>query len=105
MRLLRLLPFGLALLVAAQTEPPRIGHGKKDETEDVRLPSGRLQRDEIVKAEYQKSLADCRDLVKLTEDLQAELQKNTENVVSISAIKKTEEIEKLAKRIRGRLKQ
>ena len=71
---------------------------------EARLPNGKLQRDEILKAEYEKSLQDAADLIKLSEDLKADLEKNTAFVVSVPTIKKTEEIEKLAKRIRGRLK-
>jgi hypothetical protein len=71
---------------------------------ETRLPNGKLQRDEIVKAEYEKSLQDAAELIKLSEDLKADLEKNTAFVVSIPSIKKTEEIEKLAKRIRGRMK-
>lgn len=71
---------------------------------ETRLPNGKLQRDEIVKAEYEKSLRDAAELVKLSEDLKADLEKNSAFVVSIPSIKKTEEIEKLAKRIRGRMK-
>ena len=43
-------------------------------------------------------------LMKLSEELRMELEKNDKNVLSLAAIKKTEEIEKLAKRIRGRMK-
>lgn len=71
---------------------------------ETRLPNGKLQRDEIVKAEYEKSLQDAAELIKLSEDLKAELEKNSAFVVSIPSIKKTEEIEKIAKRIRGRMK-
>lgn len=71
---------------------------------ETRLPNGKLQRDEILKAEYEKSLQDAAELIKLSEDLKIDLEKNTAFVVSVATIKKTEEIEKLAKRIRGRLK-
>lgn len=71
---------------------------------EARLPNGKLQRDEILKAEYDKSLQDATELIRLSEDLKGELEKNTAFVVSVSSIKKTEEIEKLAKRIRGRMK-
>jgi len=71
---------------------------------ETRLPNGKLQRDEIVKAEYEKSLQDAAELIKLSEDLKGDLEKNKAFVVSIPSIKKTEEIEKLAKRIRGRMK-
>ena len=70
----------------------------------LRLPNGKLQRDAIAKEDFQKNLEDSRDLAKLAEGLKSELEKSDANIVSLSAIKKTEEIEKLAKRIRGRMK-
>ncbi|MGH9613380.1 MAG: hypothetical protein ACRD4P_09905 [Bryobacteraceae bacterium] len=70
----------------------------------LRLPNGKLQQDAIAKEDFQKNLADSRDLAKLAEDLKSELEKSDASIVSLSAIKKTEEIEKLAKRIRGRMK-
>jgi len=71
---------------------------------DVRLPSGKRQSDEILRDEHRKNLADAAELLKLSEDLKAELEKSDAFVLSLGAIKKTENIEKLAKRIRGRLK-
>lgn len=71
---------------------------------EVRLPNGKLQKDEILKAEHQKNLDDAADLVKLSEELKADLEKNTQYVLSVSTIKKSEEIEKLARRIRSRMK-
>lgn len=71
---------------------------------DIRLPSGRLQRDEMLKADHARSMEDAESLVKLSEELKADLEKNTEHVLSVAAIKKTQEIEKIAKRIRGRMK-
>ena len=75
-----------------------------DPNEDVRLPNGKLQRDEIVKADYQKSLDDARELSKLADELKADLEKNDRYVLSIPTLKKTEDIEKLAKRIHDRMK-
>src|SRR5260370_4117348 len=90
-------------LAKEQPPPPRTPPPPGTEPE-VRLPDGRSQRNAIAKDDYQKSLEDARELVKLAESLQAELEKNDQYVVSISEIRKTEDIEKLAKRIRGRLK-
>jgi len=70
----------------------------------VRLPNGELQSDAIAKADYQSTLDDAHKLAKLADDLSAEIEKDDRYVVSVSAIHKTEEIEKLAKRIRTRLK-
>lgn len=72
--------------------------------EPVRLPSGKLQSDEILKSDHEKSLKDAGELLKLAEDLKIELEKNDAHVLSVGAVKKTEEIEKLAKRIRQRMK-
>jgi len=96
------LPFVLALAMPAQPPPlhPRPG----EDPEDVRLPNGKLQRDEILKADFQKSLEDARALSKLADELKVALEKNDRYVLSIGTLKKTEEIERLARRIRDRLK-
>ena len=99
---LYVLPFVLALAMPAQPPPlhPRPG----EEPEDVRLPNGKLQRDEILKADFEKSLEDARALSKLADELKVALEKNDRYVLSIGTLKKTEEIERLARRIRDRLK-
>jgi len=104
MRLRSTLVLALALVAIAQNPPPQTRPGEPPPTEEIRLPNGKLQRDEILKADYQKSLDDARELSKLAEDLKLELEKNDRNVLSIATLKRTEEIEKLAKRIRDRLK-
>jgi len=77
--------------------PPR-------EQEEPRMPSGSLQRDEILKEDHRKNLDDAGKLFELAEQLKIELEKNDRFVLSLTSLKKIEEIEKLAKRIRGRLK-
>jgi hypothetical protein len=99
----------LPLVAASMQQPPVPPPGSprsdaESHETDVRLPNGKLQRDEIAKFEYEKSLQDAAALAKLSEDLKSDLEKGSAFVVSIQTIKKTEEIEKLAKRIRGRLK-
>jgi len=71
---------------------------------DIRLPNGKLQQDEILKADHEKSIKDAAQLIELSESLKKELEKDDRHVLSISSLKKTEEIEKIAKRIRARLK-
>jgi len=96
-----------ALAVPAQippgAQPPRPGEIEPP-ADDVRLPNGKSQREEILKAEYQKSLDDARELSRLADDLKLQLEKNDRYVLSLATLKKTEEIEKLAKRIHDRLK-
>ncbi|HUQ93782.1 MAG TPA: hypothetical protein VM120_19035 [Bryobacteraceae bacterium] len=69
-----------------------------------RLPNGRSQSEEILKADHEKTLKDAGELFRLAEDLKIELEKNDRHILSVGMLKKTEEIEKLAKRIRQRLK-
>ena len=71
---------------------------------EVRLPNGKLQQDEILKADHEKSIKDAAQLIELAEGLKQDLEKDDAHVLSISSLKKTEEIEKLARRIRSRLK-
>jgi hypothetical protein len=74
------------------------------EEAQVRLPGGKLQQEEILKAEHEKSLKDAAEMMDLAEQLKIELEKNDRHVLSISALKTAERIEKLAKRIRSRLR-
>ncbi|HBY58320.1 MAG TPA: hypothetical protein DEH78_00755 [Solibacterales bacterium] len=92
----------LLVAVLATAQIPR--QRNPNEPEDVRLPSGKRQTEEILKVEHEKNLEDAAELVKLAEDLKAELEKNDRYVLSLGAIKKTDEIEKIAKRIRSRLR-
>ena len=84
-------------------QPPTHQSPAKTEEED-RLPNGKSQKEAILQDDYRKSLEDSRELVKLAEALEAELEKNDAHVVSVAEIRKTDEIERLAKRIRSRLK-
>jgi len=101
MRFRVLLPFWIAFALSAQfphQEPPPPPDG------ETRLPNGKLQRDEILKVDYEKSLQDSRELARLAGELKTDLEKNDRFVLSLQTLKKTEEIEKLAKRIHDRMK-
>jgi hypothetical protein len=93
----------LATSAPAQQPDSRIGRDPSKPAE-VRLPNGKLQQDEILKADHEKSVKDAAQLIELSENLKRELEKDDSHVLSISSLKKTEEIEKIAKRIRARLK-
>lgn len=81
----------------AQLRPPpeRIDEGPK-------LKQSQIEA--ILKDDHRKSVEDAGELMKLSEELKIELEKSDRHQLSLAAVKKTEEIEKLAKRIRGRLK-
>jgi hypothetical protein len=74
-----------------------------DEEPDVKLPSGKSQREEILKEQHQRSLRDVKEILEVAGQLQANLEKDDYLVLSISSLKKTERIEKLARQIRARI--
>jgi len=80
------------------------GGGRDDAEEDVILPNGKSQKEEILKAEHRQNIKDAADLATLAEQLKIDLEKNDRYVLSIATLKKTDDIEKLAKRIRARLR-
>jgi len=100
-----------ALLCAALSPvalPQRGGGGGRVGTEqdapEIRMPDGKSQKEAILKAEHQQNLKDAAELADLAEQLKADLEKNDRYILSMSTLKKTDEIEKLAKRIRARLR-
>lgn len=95
--------FALLILLAASLLS---GYQKpiKDDPPPARLPDGRLQSEEILKADHARNLKDADELMRLSEELKLELEKNDRHVLSVGMLKKTEEIERIAKRMRNRLK-
>ena len=102
---MKLLTLALILSAAQVPQPhndPPVVIG--DERDSDRLPDGKSQKEAIIKADYKKNLEDAAELAKLAEDLKSDIEKNTRYIVSLQTLKKTEDIEKLAKSIRGRLR-
>jgi hypothetical protein len=97
-----LAPLGLLAQIpdASQSSPRR---RREREDEPVRLPNGKLQRDELLKHEYEQNVKDAGQLLSMAKELKEDLDKNLQYVLSLGCIKKTEEIEKLARRIRSRM--
>lgn len=91
-----------AVLVLALASGQRPPGGDMEPNDAARLK--RKQIEEILKSDREKSIEDAAQMMKLSEELKAELEKNDKSVLSVSALRKAEEIEKLAKRIRGRLR-
>jgi hypothetical protein len=96
------------LSLAQEQEPDDPRHPRlpraPDPYEDKKLPNGKSQKDEIAKQQHQQALKDAEALVSLAQQLRDDLQKAGNYVVPVASVKNTEEIEKLARRIRGRLK-
>jgi len=93
-----------ACLVSFAAAQQHTGEEQRAEPADVRLPSGKLQKDEILKADHEKNVEDAAKLAKLADDLRAGIEKSDHNVLSVDLLKQTEEIEKLARRIRSRMR-
>jgi hypothetical protein len=74
------------------------------EEEEKRLPNGKLQSEELLKADHAANLRDMDQMKKLMEDVEADLKKNDRHVLSMKALKDLEEIEKLSRRVRSRMK-
>jgi len=71
---------------------------------DPKLPNGKSQRDAILKQEHEQNLKDAAQLTVLTRELQDDLEKEDAHVLSLATLKKIDEIDKLAKKIRSRLR-
>ena len=93
-----------AAVLVAPAQRGGTGSPVPDPQQDVQLPSGKSQRDEILKSEREQNIKDAAQLVELAQQLQLDLEKNDRFVLSISTIKKTDDIEKLAKKIRSRMR-
>lgn len=75
-----------------------------DEEPDRKLPNGKSQKDAIAEQQHNDALKAAGEMIDLAQQVKSELQRAGNFVVPVSTIKKTEEIEKLARKIRGKLK-
>jgi hypothetical protein len=102
-KLLLLPPLAVGLLFS-QIEPRDRQKPPDENPADVKLPNGKSQQEEILKADYQRTLQDAAQLARLADELQDDLIKEDRHVLSLASLKKAEDIEKLAHKIRTRLK-
>jgi glutamine synthetase type III len=76
---------------------------------NVPVTSGdQVQRQQAIAANQQRQVEIRRDsekMAELTQELNAYLQKDADSTMSLEAIKKAEQIEKLAKSVRSKMKQ
>jgi hypothetical protein len=89
--------FLLTVCMLAQSSLP------KDEP-DVKLPNGKLQKDEIIRVDYERNLRDAGELARLSEEIKDDLEKGDRYLVSLKTLKKLDDVEKLSKDIRQRLR-
>jgi hypothetical protein len=101
--------FAAAGLASAQQIhlPPGISQGQGMENVPV-YEGNEVQRQQAVAANQQRQVEIRRDTEKmseLTQELKDYLQKAEQGVVSVEAIKKAEQIEKLAHSVKSKMKQ
>ncbi len=104
MKRLALLFIGVLAALIAQLPPDASNSPNRREDAPVRLPNGKLQSEEILKDDYKRNLKDAQELIDLALSLKLGLEKGEQHVLSLSDLKKTDEIEKVAKRIRSRMR-
>jgi len=92
----------MARAQSSATVVPQITDG--DETAPVRLPSGQLQQDAILKADYDLNVKDAREMTALAKSIELDFDKYDQNVLSLGLLKKLDDMDKITKRIRGRIK-
>ena len=90
------------MLSASQILPPTVPENPASSA--PKLPNGKSQQEEILRADHKKSLEDAAELVRQAEEFRQDLEKDDRYVLSLSNLKKLDNIEKLTKRIRSRLK-
>ena len=93
-----------ALSSVALSQRGGAGRGSSQDEPETVMPNGKSQKEEILKAEHQQNLKDAAELADLAEQLKADLEKNDRYILSMSTLKKTDDIEKLVKKIRARLR-
>jgi hypothetical protein len=74
------------------------------EESDVKLPNGKSQKDEIIRVDYERNLKDAGDLAQLAQEIKDDFERGDRNLVSLKTLKKLDDIEKLTKDIRKRLR-
>jgi hypothetical protein len=86
-------------LATGQTGAPR---EFPDDKADIKPLEG--QKQALLKSEHKHSVEDAQKLAELSAEVREDLEKSDPNIVSLKTIKQLDEIERLTKRIRGRLK-
>ena len=79
--------------------------GERDpSTVPIPMPPAQAVRQARLKADYRKNVMEASQMIRLSAQLRDELIRNKTDILSVKSLKLTEDIEKLAKSVRGRLK-
>lgn len=87
-----------ALAQAPAGPPPRQEIGVEEPGPPPRVI--RQQKKELLKSNFQKMKRDANEVAALAKSLQEELDKSSQDILSLQVVSKAEKIEKLAKKIK-----
>ena len=93
-----------ALAKAAQLPDGNFPQQRDPKEPDGRLPNGKRQLDEILKAEHEQNVRDAHELTTLASSFETEMEKTDRFVLSLPLLKKLDDMEKLVRRIRTRIR-
>ena len=93
-----------ALAKAAQLPDGSFPQQRDPKEPDGRLPNGKRQLDEILKAEHEQNVRDAHELTTLASSFETEMEKTDRFVLSLPLLKKLDDMEKLVRRIRTRIR-
>jgi len=75
--------------------------GLQPNLESPQIPLSDKQKRELLKANFDKMKRDAKELADLAKNLQDQLDKSNENVLSLGVVEKADKIEKLARKIKS----
>lgn len=95
---------GAAFAQEGRTATSPMPAGTATEEPEVKLPNGRSRNEAILREDHARNLKDAADLTALSQSLQADLEKEDRHVLSLQTLKKLDEIDKLTRRMRARMR-
>ncbi len=75
--------------------------GLQPNLESPQIPLSDKQKRELLKANFDRMKRDAKELANLAKNLQDQLDKSNENVLSLGIVAKADKIEKLARKIKS----
>ncbi len=92
-----------AVVARAGAGSPQLGQRRPRDPEEVRMERDRLKR--MNKERHERLKSDTDKLLVLATELKQYVDRTNENTLSLDVLKKAEEIEKLARSVREKMKQ
>ena len=88
----------------ARRQPGARGPRFPSESEPASPPAPPSVNRKMLRASYEQLQKDVDRLAELANSLKEEITKSNEDIMPVSSLQKAEEIEKLAKKVQGRIK-